>query len=477
MIGIGIGMMSAIGIAGAMSGLGALGFALALKYRTVVRTNEVHTVQSKNNTTPYGRGLPAGNVYYKWPESWPRVGVTTIAMPTSIFDIELKEYSAYDDNRLPFLVDVTGFFQVENPETAAQRVLNFAELKVQLKKILQGSIRTILANAPLQDILGERSKFGDAFTKEVEEQLKSWGVKAVKNIELMDIKDTMESEVIDNIMKIKESEIEKTSVVEVSKNRKEGESAIIDADRDIEVRRQEAIRQQGEAEATQIQAVGIANEMAQQEIKEQARETAKKDMAVKKVELEKKAEIDKNVAITVAEQDKETKVLDAEANLIEQQRDAEGVLVLAKADAEGVKVRGVADADAERLILMAPVEATVALAKEIGSNKGYMEYLLSIDGIKAGETVGVAKAEAMKKADMKIITTAGDMTTGVDNMMDVFTPKGGAGLAGMLETLGNTPMGKQLLDKLTGPKTEDTDAQVPEAEVKAMAQSIKKMRG
>jgi flotillin len=52
----------------------------------------------------------------------------------------------------------------------------------------------------------ERSVYGQQFTDEVKDQLQEWGVVAVKNIELMDIRDSKDSNVIENIMDKKEPE-------------------------------------------------------------------------------------------------------------------------------------------------------------------------------------------------------------------------------------------------------------------------------
>jgi flotillin len=65
--------------------------------------------------------------------------------------------------------------------------------------------------------------------------------------------------------------------------------------------------------------------------------------------------------------------------------------------AQGIEAVGIAEAAAKKAMELAPVMAQIELAKEIGNNENYMEYLLGIDGIKAGQVVGVAKAEALKE--------------------------------------------------------------------------------
>jgi len=69
---------------------------------------------------------------------------------------------------------------------------------------------------------------------------------------------------------------------------------------------------------------------------------------------------------------------------------------------------------------------------KIGSDKGYRDCQLGIRKIKAAQALDVAQAEALKSADVKVISTA---------------------VAGMLEGMAQSGEGKKLLDKLG--KTDD----------------------
>ncbi|MEO6172524.1 MAG: SPFH domain-containing protein, partial [Arenimonas sp.] len=178
---------------------------IALLLRRVVPTNEVHIIQSGKATVSYGKDHEAGNTYYEWPAWLPKIGIVKIVLPVSVFDGDLEAYEAYDKGRLPFVVDVKAFFRISDSNLAAQRVSSFDELRSQLHAILQGAVRTILASADIEEIMQGRSQFGEAFTREVETQLVNWGVSTVKNIELMDIRDSTGSHVIKNIMEKKKS--------------------------------------------------------------------------------------------------------------------------------------------------------------------------------------------------------------------------------------------------------------------------------
>ena len=188
----------------------------ALFLRRVVETNEVHIVQSAKATKSYGKDTPNGNTYYEWPSWVPVLGVTKIKLPVSVFDLELQAYEAYDVGRVPFVVDIVAFFRIDDSNLAAQRVESFMELKQQLLAIIQGAVRTILASHDIDRIMLERSIYGEQFTEAVKDQLGSWGVVPVKNIELMDIRDAADNRVVHNIMEKKKSLIEMESRTEVA---------------------------------------------------------------------------------------------------------------------------------------------------------------------------------------------------------------------------------------------------------------------
>ena len=442
-----------ITVAGGLVGGGifiAILIAIAKALRVVVATNEVHIIQKGSGTVDYGKDSGNGNVYYNWPEWIPVLGVTRIELPVSIFDVDLKAYDAYDVGRVPFMVDVKAFYRITDATIAAQRVSSFVEILEQLKAILQGAVRKILASADIEDIMEGRGRFGEEFTEEVDSQLKEWGVQTVKSIEFMDIRDSDGSKVIDNIMKKKKSLIEKESRVAVAENNKTAEIAEIEALRKTEVQRQDAEEQIGKRTAQKDQQIGIANELAQQEIKTQAKVTAEKEMAVRKVEDVKTAEIAKDVTIVQATQNKEKMVINADAELAKKTRDAEGDLIKTTKLAEGITLEGTANAEAKRLMELAPISANIELAKEIGENVGYQKYLVDIRNLEKDQEVGIAQASALETGDLKIMVNSGDVSTGVNNIMDVFSPKGGMAMGGMLETLKQTPAGAALIARLIG---------------------------
>ena len=295
----------------------------------------------------------------------------------------------------------------------------------------------ILASSDIEDILQGRSTFGEQFTREVTEQLTHWGVSAVKNIELMDIRDSQESRVIHNIMDKKKSHIEMESRTEVAKNKKIAEIAEIEAKREVDLQNQVATQAVGLRTVEAQREVALQTETAEQAIKEQQKLTKQKEMEVRKVELVKVAEIEKETQIIKAEQIKETLILEAD-----------GALEAKRKEAAGIQAEGVAKAEAEKALQLAPVQAQIELAKEIGENKSYQEYLVTIRRVEAEETVGVKQAEALMQANIKVIANSGDINQGFKSISDVLSSKGGTAIGALLEGMNNTEVGGTLLSKL-----------------------------
>lgn len=445
----------------ALAAIVSVGLFLAVIWRRVVPTNMVHIVQSSKSTVSYGRGRDAGNTYYEVPSFVPIFGVTVTQFPESVFDLNLKDYDAYDVDRLPFLVDVRAFFRVSDSQIAAQRVSNFTELQGQLSGVLQGAVRSVLAQYQLDHIMSDRATLGKQFSDVVDAGLKEWGVSTVKTIEFMDIRDARDSQVIHNIMAKKKSFIEMESRVEVANNIREAEMKEIEANREIALSKTQAQQQVGIRQAESDKEVGIAKEKSNQEIQAEAKTTTERLMEVQKVQSVKQAEIDKEVATVRAEQDKQVQVVNAEAEkqsqIIKAQAEKEATVQIADGNlqatlknAEGIQAEGIAKGEAEKAVLLAPVNAQLTLAKEIGENQSYQEYLVKIENIKASQAVGVEMAGAIKAADLKIIANSGDVQSGIGNLADIFTPKGGTSIGGMLTALGQTEEGQALIEKVVG---------------------------
>ena len=459
-----------------------------LSLRRVVKPSEVHVVRESKNTLIYGNlksittadgkvieaEETSGNVYYEIPQWFPIWGVEVQILPLSNFSVDLHGYEAYDMDKLPFEVDITAFFRIADYRQAASRIEDSDTLQKHLTKIVQSAVRSILANDTLDQIMTKRSVYGEQFTNEVADHLKEWGVVPVKSIELMDVRDKDGERVISNIMEKKKSFIDKESRKEVAKNNQEAREAEIQAEQEVALKEEAKEETVGKRRAEREKAVGIAQEKSAQDVKEQQRATKEKEMEVIEVANVRKAEIDrKTITITaeaekekarvnaeakvvVAEEDKKAAEHRAEADFIVKTKEAEANLVADKKSAEGTEAKGRAEAEVKKSIGLAEVEPQISLAKEIGENTGYQEYLVRIETIKAEQAVGVEQAKNLGNAQIKIIANAGgNVQDGVKSVAEIFSAKGGQSLGAMVEAFAATEVGQQVIGKLMGGKKEE----------------------
>lgn len=427
--------------------------------RVTVRPNEVHIVQSAKGRITYGGSgrsdgnggsRPITNVYWAWPNWVPFIGVEVAVRPLAVFDIDLPNYEAYDKDKVPFMVDVNAFFRIVDPDMASERVDNMDELENQLLIILKGAIRKVLAMHDVETIMVDRATFGKLFTQETEPNLAEWGVGNAKSIELMDVRDAKGSETISNIMAKRESGIEKESRIEVAGNKRDASMKEIEAQREVDIAEQQAEQKVGERRAEKEKMIGVANEQAQQEVKAQAKITAEKDMAVKEVQDVRASEIAKQVRIVQAQQQKEVDIVEAEGEKQQTVLVAEGVLTQQELSGKGILAVGAAEAEAKKLKELAVVDPQLTLAKGIGENSQYQDYMVRIRVVEKDEIVGTEQAKALTAAQIKIIANTGDPVSGVTNVMDLFSPKGGTALTGMVEAFAQSDTGKKLISTVTG---------------------------
>jgi flotillin len=446
----------------------ALLIVIALSLRRVVEPNETHIVQGRVKTTIYGQGgletagaeteifdegadeWRAQNAYWAWPSWIPFIGVQIIKMPLSIFAIKEREYDAYDVGKVPFVVDITAFFRINKPAIAAKRIVTMADAEVQLHEILRGAARKVLAFHDIEDIMLERSKFGQMFTEETNDQLKAWGMCNVKNIELMDIRDPRDqsSRTITDIMARKQSLINKDSRTEVAGNNRDAKIAEINAIRDAQVESEQADQRVGERTAEKIKKIGIADEQAQQAIKLEAKETATKEMAVLNVRTVRTAEINRDAEVVAADEERKTRIIKAEGNKQELVLISEGTLTDKTNEATGIQLTGDAVADAKTRLELATVNPQLILAEGIGENTQYQDYMVRIRKVEKEEVVGIEKAKALQAADIKVIANTGKADDGINKVMDLFSSKGGTSLGGMIEAFKQVPAGKEIIEKL-----------------------------
>lgn len=438
----------AIGVA-VIVGIGILFMILSASWRVVVPNNEVHIVQRNKTSTSYGSQQEKGNVYWKFPYWLPVIGTYVQRMPVSIFQIELDGYEAYDQEKVPFSVDVISFFHIEDPVSAAKRVSSDSTMDQQLQNVLRGSVRKVLASKDINTIMETRSELNSTFLAEVSHSVQNWGVK-VLSIEFIDIHDASGTHVITDIMNRKKSKIEKESRMEVADNMRDAQLKEIEAKQTTELRAVEAQQAVQTRDAERVKEVGVAQQVAEQLVKEEARKTKEKEIAVNRA-----AEVGQ------AQYQKEKLTIEAESAAIAQVRREEGAAKSAEINAEGYRLAqlkkaegdakligetGKAEADVIKAKGMAQAEAALKNAEALAKiQKEGLQAQLGEKAIEAHKAIGVALAAAYSNAEIKAVLTNGG---GIESLSDLLSTGGGGKLGAFVEALKSVSGGANVLEAL-----------------------------
>ena len=460
--------------------------------RRVVPTNEVHIIQKWSSSTPHWKWFKWWNTYLAFPSWVPFFWVAIQKLPLSVFDLQLNWYKAYDSWKVPFIVDITAFFNINQPEMAAQKIYTMWELKDQLNETLKWVVRKVLASKDIIEIMESRKEIKDEFYAEVLNAVKEWWVDS-KNVEFMDIRDPSDwsSQVISNIMMKKRSQIEADSKIEVAENQKraiiekenkesearakaaeaKARADIISSDalRESEVKRieNEKLTQNKDIEKEKL--LAVQKEEAKQKVYESEKVTKEKELDVKKVESEKNAEIAKSIELIKADEQKQKSIIDAEAEketiTIQAQADKTKVELEAEADktkvdleaqAEKNRIESIWLAKAKEIDYLGTAEAKnkTEMAKALNSfSNGSLWFLVKELEVKLSEVVDLEKAKALNNADVKVISTWSNGGEWVKNFMDLFSAKWWTNLWAMLESLKNTVWEDKVNDFLSKVKS------------------------
>jgi flotillin len=230
------------------------------------------------------------------------------------------------------------------------------------------------------------------------------------------------------------------SRTEVAKNTKSAEQAELEARKEVALTAADTERISGEAQAKSKQAIGIAqaesvknrgiaDQTSLSEIAKAEKLTAEQKMDVVKVNQIRQAEIDKENAIINAEQHKRQIEIQAEADKFKVETDAKAQLEakmkealaiksIGEANAEIIKAKGLSEAEAKKQMELANVTAQTTLAREIGENASYQNYLVRIREVEiTGEVNKVqyqSLATALAGADLKLLVNSGDVHSGLN---------------------------------------------------------------
>jgi len=382
--------MNTMFIIGAIVGLAVILVWWLLSMYRVVPPSEAHMIvragQRAVRSTDKGISVDGKGSYFKFPLWIPNLGTHVRIVPLTTMEI-LIDQEAVEKGQARYLLISSTKFRVTNVNTAAERFTSFEELKKQLEEIIKAGVRTVAVKYDIIDARAKKKEIAEAINIEIKDDFEAYGVQLV-NFQLVDFKDTKDSQAVSNISLIKEKELEANRRQQNADREKA--SKIKEASSDEEAKKREIERDQKVGEYQQQKMKAIA------EKEKEAQEAA---FEVIKVQTVNQAKIEKEKALVLANQQKEVesinkekKQLIGEGTKLQQEQEAIGAAAKYKED-------GLAQAAAK--------EALQAALNKFEDKA--IRALVAEQLVTAWKEVGVAGAKALEKADVRIMS-GGDQT-------------------------------------------------------------------
>lgn len=238
---------------------------------------------------------------------------------------------------------------------AAQRFLDQQDqIERSTEEVLSGSVRSIVGQMTVQDIINSRSELQDRVFKTVKEDLSVQGL-AIDTLQIKEIND--DNGYIKDLGRAEAARVKQIAEVAEAKARQESEiarisaeKAVADQQRELDLRRAAIQKETDKAKAEAEQAKPLADAIAAQDVIAQQELTQQRRTALRKQELEAEvnAVADANAykVKVEAEASATASVKTAEAERDTRKALAAATLAEAEADAKAIELRGTAEAEA-----------------------------------------------------------------------------------------------------------------------------------
>lgn len=378
---------------------------LSFLLRRVVAPNYAHVVVRNKSISVYSSHSeisPERNaVYYYFPSWVPYLGMYVMRMPLENLEVHIPDYVTFAKNNARFQCSVSVYMRIQDVTKAARRFPTgeLEQFIIRVRELVVAAIRNTTTEFNAEDVIAKKSEIADRIQSALQEDLGEWGVHII-NAAVVDISDPSDATVIQDISAKKEAEINAESRKIIAVKTKEAEIVEYENTEKAETRKWQM-----------DEAIQMREKQKDQKVQIEAQKAKTEQMRVIEIQNVRQAEIDKKARIEKAEGERKSLALvgigEAEA-------------IKAKGDAVG-KAK---EAEARGLNALAKAGETFRL-------------------IEKEEKIGLALAQALTDADLRFIN-AGP----INSFADLFSPKGGAQIGGMLEALSQT--NPKLYEKLTG---------------------------
>src|SRR5256885_4520491 len=97
-----------------------------------------------------------------------------VRMDLRVVTISVERQEVMTRDNVPVTVDAVVYFRVVDPQTAVVKVVNFLQAT---SLIAQTTLRSVLGQAPLDDLLSQRESINQTLQDIIDKQTEPWGVK------------------------------------------------------------------------------------------------------------------------------------------------------------------------------------------------------------------------------------------------------------------------------------------------------------
>jgi len=398
---------------------------IAFSLYTVVPADYAHVVVQSGKTRvfssdeKYSKGSKYSSdgkaAYFRIPSFIPGFGMNVHEMSLKILPINVPDFKAFDIDRARFLCDIMAYVAVTDPVEAAKRFAGeMKEVEEQVSKVVQATTRDSTTKKTVREIINDREGIIAEIKEPLSKAIANWGL-ALKDIELVEFKDADGTHVIADISSIIEEQINSEARQKNAEQKKLArlKEAIADEiakkreiERDEEVSKREQQKSKLVAEkeklalAEQLEVTKVDKVKNQEIEKEKARVLAEQERVVARIDAEKQKEVEAII--------KEKKRLEGEGDRVRREEQAKG---------EAAPVREVGGAEADIILkkLQAEAKGKDDLQKALNQfGDAAIRALVAELIVEKDKEVGIAGAEALKYADLKVFAGGKDSESGFD---------------------------------------------------------------
>jgi len=374
----------------------------------IVDPSEAHLV-----VTPKGKFVASSDekigtqrTYFAIPNWIPFIGRAIRIMDVTIKELPIHQ-ETIEKNQARYNVKSSTKYRIVDVKVASETYIVDSELQDQLKENIKSAVRAITVQYEVFEARAEKRTMEQKIRKELDEDLAKWGLELI-NFQLVEFEDTKESKIISDISLRSEVEVKaKTRELNAEKNK---QAKIKEAEADEKAREREIARDKvvGEKEEIKKQAIAKEQKTAEEKRYEVVKVQTIKQAEINKEQAEIKAEQDKAVAIIIANQEKEAEEINKKQKQLAGEGDKLKAEEIAKGEAAPIKEKG----NAEALIIKSKgiAEAEAKEKLQLALNKfgdKAIRALVAEKIVEKDKIVGVATAEALQKADVKVFSGGG----------------------------------------------------------------------